>query len=120
MKQILVMMVAVVLVGCSNETPEPSPASDPAATAYEKLIADPIAEKAVRKSLKKPEGELTAGDLEKVTRLILADTQITDVGLKEVVKLQKLKSLKLNDTEISDEGVAELQKALPNCKIYGP
>ena len=122
MKQILVMMAAVLaLVGCSNETPEPSPASDPAATAYEKLIADPIAEKAVRKSLKKPEGELTAGDLEKVTRLILADTQITDVGLKEVAKLQKLKQLYLQRTKITDAGlkeVAHLQQ-LTYLELYG-
>ena len=108
MKQILVMMVAVMLVGQS-------------VVAEEKLIADPIAEKAVRKSLKKPEGELTAGDLEKVTRLILADTQITDVGLKEVAKLKQLKTLILSNTQTTDAGVAKLKKAFPNyCYIEGP
>ena len=76
MKQILVMMAAaVVLVGCGK----PSPAVK---------IANPIIEESVRESLKKPTGELTAGDLEKVTRLVLYDTQITDAGLKEVAKLQ--------------------------------
>ena len=58
------------------------------------LIADPIVEKAIRKSLKKPQGELTKTDLAKVTRLNLVGTKITDAG------------------------VAELQKALPNCKIH--
>ena len=33
----------------------------------EKLIADPIVEKKIRRQLKKPEGELTNVDLEKVT-----------------------------------------------------
>ena len=131
MKQILVMMAAVVLVGQS-------------VAADEKLIADPIVEKAVRKSLKKPEGELTEADLEKVIRLDLDRTQITDEGLKEVAKLQNLEGLNLRETQITDEslkdvaklqklellalegtkvtkaGVAELKKALPNCKITGP
>ena len=52
MKQILVMM-AVVLVGQS-------------VVADEKLITDPIVEKAVRKKPEKQEGELTNADLGKV------------------------------------------------------
>ena len=104
MKQILVMMAAVVLVGCSNETPEttqaaeaepqvatkptpePTPSPDPVSPADEKLIADPIVEKAVRRELQKPKGILIEADLQKVTRLDLDRTQITDVGLKEVAK----------------------------------
>ena len=35
--------------------------------ADEVVIKDPIVEKAVRKQLKKPEGELTKADLEKLT-----------------------------------------------------
>ena len=69
MKQIIVMMAAVVLgqsVLAADENP---------------LIADPIVEKEVREELKKPEGELTEADLAKVTRLDFNDTQITDVGL---------------------------------------
>ena len=156
MKQILVMMAAVVLVGCGKDTPETSqaaeaepqvaskPTPEPVSPADEKLIADPIVEKAVRKKLKKPEGELTEADLEKVTGLELGGTQITDEGLvevaklrqleglgltgtkirdeglKEVAKLQKLEDLYLNNTKVTKAGVAELQKALPNCKIYGP
>ena len=104
MKQILVMMVAMVLVGCGGkDLPEPqaktpeTPKADvnrttalkiqpkvpaknpqPHKATSEKLIADPIVETAIRKSLKKPEGKLT------------------------------------------EAGVAELKKALPNCNIYGP
>ena len=135
MKQILVMMV--VLVGCSKDTPEtsqdaeaeaqvaskpepePEPEPTPVSPADEKLIAHPIVERAVRESLEKPEGILTEADLEKVTKLSLFPTKITDEGLKDVAKLQKLETLWLFDTQVTAEGVAELKKALPNCKIEG-
>ena len=105
------------------------------------LIADPLVEKAVRRWAEKLTGELTKADLEKVTRLHLdetkitdvglkdvaklkqlttlglAYTKITDVGLKELAKLQKLEYLSLRDTKITKAGVAELQKALPKCII---
>ena len=143
MKQILVMIAAVVLVGCGKkDLPEPqaktpeTPKTDvnettapkiqpkveaknpqPPKATSEKLIADPIVEKAVRASLKKPEEELTEADLEKVTRLDLAGTKITDAGLKEVAKMQNLTRLILNGTKITRAGANELRKALPNCKI---
>ena len=134
MKQILGMIAVVVLVGCSKDTPEtsqaaeaepqvtsaPTPEPESAPPADEKLIADPIVEKAARKSLKKSKGELTEADLEKVTRLDLHDTKITDTGLKDVAKLQKLNMLDLRHTQATKAGVAELQKALPICDIYGP
>ena len=126
MKQILLMMAAVVLVGCGKKA-EP--------------FTDPIVEGAVRESLEKPEGELTVNDLEKVTGLDLSRTKITDAGLKEVARMQKIITLDLTGTKITDtglkevaklqslerlfllatqttkEGVAELKKALPNCEI---
>ena len=132
MKQILVLIAAVVLMG------QP-------VVADEKLIAGPIVEKAVRKSLEKPEGELTEADLAKVTSLqlpygykitdlslkevaklqqliflSLRYTPITDVGLKEVAKLERLEYLYLSDTQVTEAGVVELRKALPNCHITGP
>jgi hypothetical protein len=58
--------------------------------------------------------------LAKVTRLDFNDTQITDVGLKELAKLQKLESLSVIGTKVTKAGVAELKKALPNCEIEGP
>ena len=97
MKQILVMMAVVVLVGQS-------------VVADEKLIVDPIVKDSVRYRLKKPEGELTNADLEKVTRLNLGKTNITDEGLKEVAKLQKLTFLSLTNTKITDAGLKEVGK----------
>ena len=135
MKQILVMIAAVGLVGCSNDTPEaaqvaqaeaqvtpaPSPEPDPA-PAEEKLIADPIVEGEVRDELEKPEGELTEADLEKVTGEIwLSGTQITDAGIKEMAKSQQLGTLFLTDTQITDAGlkdVAKLQK-LERLSLFG-
>ena len=98
MKQILVMMMAVVvLVGQS-------------VVADDKLIADPIVEKAVRIELKKPEGELAEKDLKKVTFLSLTATRITNQGLKEVAKLEKLKVLWLRYEQITDAGLKEVAK----------
>ena len=124
MKQIFVMMATVVLVGCSKDTletsqaveaeaqvtPAPTPEPESAPPADEKLIADAIVEKAIRRSLKKPEGELTEADLEKVTVLDLDFTKTTNAGLKEVVKLQKLIELNLRSTKITDEGLNEVAK----------
>jgi hypothetical protein len=98
MKQILVMMMAaVVLVGQS-------------VVADEKLIADPIVEKAVRGELEKPEGKLTEADLEKVTSLALFASKINDVSLKDVAKLKQLEILLLDNTEITDAGLQEIAK----------
>ena len=84
------------------------------------LIADPIVEKAIRRSLNKPTDELTEADLAKVTKLSLAFTKITDTGLKEVAKLKKLTELILAGTKITDTGlkdVAKLQQ-LTNLGLY--
>ena len=104
MKQILLMIAVVASQSVLAADKKP-------------LIADPIVEKAIRKQLEKPEGELTKADLEKVTSLALGHTQITDAGLKDVAKMQKLEKLDLTATQITDAGAAELQKALPKCKI---
>ena len=62
--------------------------------ADEKLITDPIVEKAIRRQIGKPNGGLTKVDLAKVTMLALRSTKITD------------------------ENAAELGKALPKCRIF--
>ena len=124
MKQILVMMAAVVLVGCSKDTPEtsqaaeaepqvtpePTPEPTPVSPADEKLIADPFVERWVRGKLRKPEGELTEADLAKFTSLLLDESQITDAGLKELAKFQNLTVLGLDDTKITDAGLKEVAK----------
>ena len=99
MKQILVMIAAMMLVG-----------QPVLAAVKEPLIADPMVEKAIRRSLKKPEGEITDADLSKVTKLSLAFTQITDAGLKEVAKLKKLTELILVRTQITDAGLKDVAK----------
>ena len=101
-----------------TESKPAEPKPNPPAVGPQELIASPIVENAIRQQLKKPKGELTQADLEKVTELNLFDTKITDAGLKEVAKLQRLTKLGLSFTKITDAGVAELQKALPKCKIY--
>ena len=73
MKKILVMMAVVGLV-------------EQSVLADENLIADLIVEKAVRKELKKPEGQLTVADLAKVTVLGLTSSKIIDEALKEVAQ----------------------------------
>ena len=110
--------------------------------ADEKLIADPIVEKAIRRQIGKPNGGLTKVDLAKVTMLALRSTKITDAGLKDIAKLQELIGLWLNGTDITGAGLmdtaklqklihlnldgtkitdkkaTELVKALLNCKIF--
>ena len=101
MKQILLMMAAVVLVGCGTTKIDPNAPAN---------ISDPLVEKAVRGELKKPQGELTNADIEKVTSLFLNDTKITDAGLKDVAKLQQLTTLFLHGTKITDAGLKEVAK----------
>ena len=118
------ILLIVALVGCGKKedgnTGAVNPNKPSPKAVAEKLIADPIVEKAIRHPLlgiDKRTGELTEADLEEVTSLFLASSKITDAGLKEVAKLQQLKSLNLNSNKITKAGVAELQKALPKCKI---
>ena len=144
MKQILVMMAAVVLVGCGDGARKAAPKKAPSAEEKAISIADPIVEEAVRESLEKPEGEITEADLAKVPYLNLSNTKITDAGLKEMAKFKNLKILDLSSTQITDAGlkelaklqnlgilelystkitgvgVAELKKALPGSNINGP
>ena len=108
MKQILVMMAAVVLVGCGEDTRKATPDSAPPAS--KNIITDNIVDKAVRKELGKPISGLTNADLAKVTCLDLSYTKITDAGLKEVVKLQQLEWLSLWKTQITDAGLKDVAK----------
>ena len=110
----------------------------------EKLIANPIVEKATRSELKKPIGELPKTDLEKVRILSLAANKLTDVkglenltqlthlhlnnnqltDVKSLEKLTKLTFLNLGRANLNDQPdniraqIAQLQKALPKCEIY--
>ena len=75
-----------------------------------------VIEAAIRKADKKPTGELTKADLEKVERLNLRNNQLTEV--KGLEKLTQLPELHLSDNpDLTKAQIAELQKALPKCKI---
>jgi hypothetical protein len=95
-------------------------------------------EKAIRQQLKKPTGELTKADLEKVWSLYLAFRQLTNVkGLEKLTQLTvlyldgnqltdvtalkeltQLTVLSLHDNpDLTKAQIDELQKALPKCKI---
>ena len=98
-----------------------------------------VIEAAIRKAAKKPTGELTEADLEKVTTLYLGGNQLTEVPkeLEKFTKLTKLslyknkltdvKSLEkltqlmglylLNNPDLTKAQIDELQKVLPKCKI---
>jgi Leucine-rich repeat (LRR) protein len=71
-----------------------------------------VIEAAIRKAAKKPTGELTKADLEKVRELYLVDDQLTDV--KGLEKLTKLTALSLNHNQLTD--VKGLEK-LPQLKM---
>ena len=168
MKQLLLICAVVALVGChagnkgaeeakvaakakaiaearaaaeakaaeANATVTPKPEAVSVVTV---TIADPIVEKAIRKSLKKPTGELTEADLEKVTGLDLYNNQLTDV--KDLEKLPQLKALDLSSNKLTSVNglekltqltmlnlednpdlakaqIAGLKKALPKCRIH--
>ena len=120
MKQILLICA---VVGCGGKS---GPAN----------IADPILEKAIRKSLKQPKSELTKADYEEVTSLELNNNQLTNVkglekltqlkvlhlyynkltSVKGLEKLTQLNRLILNDNNLTKAQIEELQKALPKCK----
>ena len=75
-----------------------------------------VIEAAIRKAAKKPEGELTKSDLEKVKAVVLNGLQLTDV--KGLEKLTRLKELDLEDNPaLTKAQIDELKKALPNCEI---
>ena len=95
-------------------------------------------EATIRRHAKKPTGELTKADLEKITRFYLNQSHLTDV--KGLEKLTNLTNLELDGNKLTDvkglenltqlkmlrlQGnpdltkakIAELRKALPKCDI---
>ena len=117
MKQILVMMMA--LAGCGKKHDGNTGVVNPNESSPKVVpanIADPILEKAIRKRLKKPKGELTKADMEKVIYLNLSDNKLT--GVKGLENLTQLTQLNLQDNpDLTKAQIDELQKALPNCYI---
>ena len=75
-----------------------------------------VIEAAIRKSLKKPTGELTKADLEKVRELYLVHDQLTDV--KGLEKLNQLTELSLVDNQLTDVKGLEKLTQLRNLWLY--
>ena len=103
MRQILLMIAVVALVGGCASTPKVVPIvpNSPEAKA--------AIEAAIRKELKKPTGELTKADLEKVTKLNLESSKLTDV--KGLDKLLQLTELSLDNNQLTDvKGLEKLTK----------
>ena len=68
-----------------------------------------VIEAAIRKAAKKPEGELTKADYEKVKTVVLNDLQLTDV--KGLEQLTNLKVLYLSRNKLTDvKGLEKLTK----------
>ena len=115
MKALIPILIGLLVVGCGKK--EQPTNTNQGNNTPEKLIANPIVEKAIGKAAKKPTGKLTKADLEKVTRLFLDSNQLTEVP-KGLEKHAKLTFLNLKDNPaLTKAQIAELQKALPNCKI---
>jgi hypothetical protein len=106
MKQVLLMIALVALVGCETTSKETS-----TSTSWVSDPSDPnnvIVEKEIRKAAKKPEGKLTKADLEKVRRLYLhypnprrPSVKLTEVP-KELEKLTKLEVLDLTGNQLTE------------------
>ena len=117
MKQLLLICAVVALVGC-GEKDDPNTGvvnpNKPSPKAVPVNIADPIVEKAIRERLKKPTGELTKADLEKVPSLYLSGNQLTDV--KGLEKLTQLTNLVLSGNQLTD--VKGLKKLTKLTRLY--
>ena len=137
------VMVGFLFFGSSARSAHPlkKPAHSPVALIVDFDLTDPNQakiEKAIRKKLEEPEGELTMAHLDKVTGLSLRNNQLTDVkgleklnqltelrlsgnqltDVKGLEKLTQLEQLWLNNNpDLTKAQIDELQKALPKCKI---
>ncbi len=99
--------------------------------------AEAAIERAIRRFANKPEGELTENDFEKVTRLFLSDSEITDLtpltemtGLTQLVlannkiaditplaEMHSLKVLDLSDNQIADITPLAALTELVDCRF---
>ena len=125
MKQVLLMIAVVALVGGCGESKEAAEfrkalALEEAAAIEEANRLVEISDPNIRKWLFiKPVGntQYPKEELEKVLGLSLRGEKISDESLKDLAKCKGFVFLDLKGTQVTKAGVAELQKALPKCKI---
>ena len=101
-----ILMIVAVVMGQSALAADKKP-----------LMDDPIVERTVHKQLKKPTGELTKADLEKVKRLFLSGNQLTDV--KGLEKLTKLMELRLDYNKLTSVKGLEKLNQLTSLNLLG-
>jgi len=121
MKNIILLIAVVIVVGCgkdnqtAKEAPKETPAktkfSDPANSTEPIKVADSnatkpvkeltVEEKEIRRVLKKPTGELTKADLEKVKGLDFNGNHLTK-SPEGLEKLTKLKDLFLSGNQLTN------------------
>jgi Leucine-rich repeat (LRR) protein len=116
MKQILLILVVVALAGCGNKEAVEKP--EPPKAAPEKPITDPVVEKEIRFLLKKPTGELTKADYEKVETLNLFNNKLTELP-KGLEKLTKLEVLWLPNNQLTSVKELEKHTQLTNLDLSG-
>jgi hypothetical protein len=80
-------------------------------------VFNPVIMLEIRRVLKKPSGELTKADLERVKMLYFIDSQLAD--LRPLAELPQLEELFLYDNpKLTKAEIDKLKKALPDCTIY--
>jgi hypothetical protein len=135
MKALIPIIIGLLVVGCgefkkgfekgverqkkaAQERAKASNPEPPKATP-EKLINDPIIEKAIRKGLYKPTGELTEAHLKILYGLRLENNQLTELPSKDLEKLTHLKSLDLSGNQLTNVNGLEKFTQLKKLSLNG-
>ena len=104
----LILLVTVVLVGGCHWGNK---------NMAEKAKAAPLIEEAIRKAAKKPTGELTKADYEKLKELSLGDRHLTQVP-KGQENLTQLETLHLDFNQLTDVEALEKLTQLGSLTLY--
>jgi Leucine-rich repeat (LRR) protein len=110
MKQLLLILTVMALVGCGETPTNWNWVSDPSDPNNVKV------EKQIRGAIKKPTGELTKADLEKVTYLYLSINQLTSVKCLE--KLTQLTEVNLTRNQLTSVKGLENLTQLKELDLY--